>query len=321
MNADLPGSPRPQTTPQPDDPLGANRSEVFSTEYSSGEFPYLPPTTDSAATEVVGLNVVIDPPTLRVEPSGCLVEGEVRPGEIDKNGVAAPGAGTAWPSMLLFSYASAVTLALVWILWTGRRLPPSRVEIDEPPRSAPEIPSDFGAWDVSTDDAPPAPLPPQNLTSLGEPIRLGSVELTPLVVERRALDLFRAIDPEDSRQSRKPSLLLRVRLKNLSADRTFAPLELSSVRECLGIRNETFLESERGRIGMYPLALESEWSIVGQRLPSLGPGESAETFLATAAITEDKLGEALTWYARLRVTSHQTDVVGVTFARNEIVDE
>jgi hypothetical protein len=145
--------------------------------------------------------------------------------------------------------------------------------------------------------------------------------MTPLGVERHALDLFRSIAPEDSRQSRKPSLLLRIRLKNISADHTFLPLELSSVRECPGIRNETFLESERGKIGMYPLALESEWSLAGQEFPRLGPGESVETFLATAAVPEDTLGEVLIWYARLRVTPHQTDVVGVRFTQSEIVDE
>jgi hypothetical protein len=165
-------------------------------------------------------------------------------------------------------------------------------------------------------DSPP--LPERNLTSLGEPIRLGSVEFTPLSVERETVTLVHTIDPEERRQARGQSLILRVRLKNLSDNRTFAPLEPASVRENLAIRNETFVESDRGKVGMYPLVLQSEWSLADQSFPKLPPGESAETLIATAPIDDTTLGEQMAWRIRLRVSPHQTDIVGVTFSRDEI---
>lgn len=234
-----------------------------------------------------------------------------------------PAAGAPWSALLLLSYASAVTLALAWVLWTGRRLPPPRAEteISAPIAAASETATSDEPLEAGDDEASLPPLPSQNLTSLGEPVRLGSVEVTPLGVERRKLELLRAVDPGEARQTRIPSLLLRVRLKNVSPEWTFAPLEPSAVRECLGLPSETFVESERGKIGMYPLALQSEWALAGQEFPSLDPGESAETFLATAATPDDRLGDSLIWYARLRVSPHQTDVLGVRFSRTEIIDE
>ena len=34
-------------------------------------------------------------------------------------------------------------------------------------------------------------------------------------------------------------------------------------------------------IGLFPLAIDSEWSIVGQEFPVLKPGESTETMIAS----------------------------------------
>lgn len=320
MNADFPTSSGIQSTPHPDDPDPMVPKDV-PTEGSSGAFPFLPPSNESVSTDVGALNLVLDPPTLQEERPGGLVGGEGRRCEFDTDSLTAPAIGTSWTSRLLRSYASAATLALVWLLWTGRRLPPARVEFDDHRFSAPDLSPPADSLEVPTVVEPSPPLPPQNLTSVGEPIRLGGVEVMPLGVVRRTLDLLRSVDPEDWRQTPKPVLVLRVRLRNVSANQTFSPLEVSSVRECPGVRNETFLESERGRVGMYPLAMESEWALAGQDFPSLAPGESTETFLATAPIAADKLGETLTWRTRLRVSPHQTDVVGVTFSTSEIVDE
>jgi hypothetical protein len=321
MNADLPTSSGAQSTPHPDEPPDEPTPEDFRIEYSSGEFPFLPPSNESVSTDVGALNLVFDSPTLREERPGGLIGAEGQPREFETYALAAPTVGSSWSSILLRSYASAVTLALVWLLWTGRRLPPSRVDLDDHRYSEPDLSRATDPTEVPTVVEPRPLLPPQNLTSMGEPIRLGSVEVMPLGVERRVLDLLRSVDPEDWRQTPKPVLVLRVRLRNVSTDRTFSPLEVSSVRECPGIRNETFLESERGRVGMYPLAMESEWALAGQEFPNLAPGESTETFLATAPVAADKLGEILTWYTRLRVSPHQTDVVGVMFSESEIVDE
>ena len=75
------------------------------------------------------------------------------------------------------------------------------------------------------------------------------------------------------------------------------------------------------RIELFPLAVESEWSIVGQDFRELGPGESMEALIVSAP---DALGlkeEEMTWRVRLRTGINETDVLGVRIADREIRPE
>ena len=74
---------------------------------------------------------------------------------------------------------------------------------------------------------------------------------------------------------------VRLQLKNLSNDESFAPFDHElRARPPNGGMPEMFLETEGGgRVGPYPLAPESEWSIAGQSFAPLKPGQSAETVL------------------------------------------
>ncbi|MBY0228438.1 MAG: hypothetical protein K2W96_04070 [Gemmataceae bacterium] len=68
------------------------------------------------------------------------------------------------------------------------------------------------------------PLPEHLHTTLGKPLRVGDLEVTPLGVERRKVAVF-------SEGSEKPepcsgdSLVLRLRLKNLAGDYSFTPID------------------------------------------------------------------------------------------------
>jgi hypothetical protein len=75
---------------------------------------------------------------------------------------------------------------------------------------------------------------------------------------------------------------MTLRIKNLSADKTFAPIEDAFVRTPDRGPPDSFIETPEGTLDLYPLALSSEWRIVGQENRPLKPGESMETLLAGA---------------------------------------
>ena len=83
----------------------------------------------------------------------------------------------SWPLLLVSSYASALTLALGFILWTGWGL--SRPDFS--PSSGP-VPGSNGASPsrgASLTGDVLLPLPAPNVTDLGRLVRLGELEVTP----------------------------------------------------------------------------------------------------------------------------------------------
>jgi hypothetical protein len=66
------------------------------------------------------------------------------------------------------------------------------------------------------------------------------------------------------------------------------------------------------------LAVDSEWSIVGQKFTVLEPGKSVETLIASEPGAADRLTDLMTWHIRLRVAPYRTDVLGVRFNKNDV---
>jgi hypothetical protein len=226
-----------------------------------------------------------------------------------------------WPVILLASYASAVTLALFWLILTGR------VRGRDVPAPA-TIPTDSRPDLAHRDDRSKAlKVPEDRLTSMGQPLRVGSLEITPLglKVGRVTLEHVSSGDEPRTRATRdggKGVLRLRVRLRNLSKDATFAPLDATFVREPDRGLPDSYLETGRGEfIDAYPLAAQSEWSIVGQTFPQLGPGQSAETVVVSAPDAIERVADPMTWRLRFRVGPDRTEAIGLRFARHEIERE
>jgi len=227
----------------------------------------------------------------------------------------------SWPMILLASYASAMTIACSLLVLNGRTrgwvevrdtLPTdSRPDLEQHPEGAPKV-------------LPVAPVAEDHLTSIGQTLRLGSLEFTPVSIEvgRVALEHL----PASSRAARSDggsdALLLSVRFHNLSQEAVFAPLEAAFVREPDRGLPDSFIECGNGeRIEIYRLAMQSEWAIVGQSFPELKPGETAETLVVS---TTDALAHAanpMTWRLRLRTGPERVEVVGVRFGVHEIVRE
>jgi hypothetical protein len=228
-----------------------------------------------------------------------------------------PEPGLPWFSLLLLFYSSVVTLALTWIFWTGRvfkspELPPanSHQPVAEPVSKAPE----------PTKNVPLLPsIPPENVAGLGQTIRIGELEVTPIAIVVAPVDLVRSIDPADWRREEADSLVLRLRLTNVSVNQVFAPLEQAFVRDQTSPLDRSMIAGPSGAtIGLYPLANDSEWSIQGQEFPTLKPNESAETIIATETGAAGRLTGELTWRVRLRIGAYRTDMVGVRFHQEDL---
>jgi hypothetical protein len=221
-----------------------------------------------------------------------------------------------WALLVLMSYSSAVTLALTWALWTGR----SFRSAEPPPANTSQTEAEPVPKVVNS--SPVGVLPPlaaENVASLGKMIRIGGVEVTPMGIKVTRLDLVRSIEPIRRRREKLASLVLRLRLKNISKNDTFAPLELRFVREQASTLDRSMIATSPGQaINLFPLAVDSEWSIVGQKFTELEPGESVETLIASEPGAADRLTDLMTWHIRLRIAPYRTDVLGVRFNKDDV---
>jgi hypothetical protein len=248
--------------------------------------------------------LTFDPPPARLESSDDAMEalGELEPG------------GARWPLILLGSYASALTLALLWLILTGR------VRGREPAAPA-TLPTDSRPDLIQApirSERPP--IAPDRLTTIGRPIRVGSLELTPLGVRVGRVTLVHAIaGRRQTRPGGSNALSLRLRLRNLSVKDPLIPLEREDVREPDRGLPASFLETaEVGTIDVFPLAAQSEWSIEGQSFPRLEPGEQAETVIVSEPDALGRVADPLTWRMRVHTGPDREDVIGVRFGVDEI---
>jgi hypothetical protein len=220
----------------------------------------------------------------------------------------------SWRLVLLGSYASAVTLACLWLLWQGR------TRNDAGGRDGIAADSRFERGlraDRSRVLPPLAPLPDDHVTTLGKPLRIGQLEFTPLEMTTGAVLLVRkGLDADgEQRDGGQGALILRVRLHNLSSDQVFAPLDEAFLRTRDREAPDSLIETgARTRLALYPLAVESELSIVGQEFRELRPGESFETTVVSEKDADENATGDLMWRLRVRTSAARTDVVGVRVA-------
>jgi hypothetical protein len=221
-----------------------------------------------------------------------------------------------WTHLLLLTYSSALTMAMTWMIWQGGLRRPPRPEPDQAEAS------DVDATTITRPTEPVGTIPPipsENITTLGKSVRLGELEVTPLSIILMPLTLVRSIEPSTERRIEESSLVMKLKLSNLSKVHAFTPLESAFLRDPISPRDRSYLETVTGgKIRPYPLALDSEWSILGQEFPELKPGESLETIIASEPSTPDRFASEMTWRVRLRIGSYRTDVLGVRFTDKDV---
>ena len=218
--------------------------------------------------------------------------------------------------VLLASYASALTLAILWLGLSGR-WSSHRPEADPDVFSIhPGIRADH-----SRRVDRPEPLAPGRSTALGEPIRLGSLELTPLDIAARPVTLeYQRVDGRrEVRRGGEDALWLRLRLRNVSEDLVFAPLDEAFLREPDQGLPVCFIElGDLERIYTYPLAVESEWAIEGQEFRDLKPGEVFEAEVVSRPDALDRLTGPATWRLRVRTGLDRLETIGIRFDPGQV---
>jgi hypothetical protein len=134
----------------------------------------------------------------------------------------------------LISYALLATVAVVMLWYRMQQAPPP------PPNPLDNLPS----FDPNDDEhsthlklnqrmsrirsgmdvkKATSPLLPQRITRLGEKLRVGDLEITPVKVDREVVSVIsKGSQPEPCRA---PSLVLRLKLKNISSNVVFQPMD------------------------------------------------------------------------------------------------
>jgi dethiobiotin synthetase len=227
--------------------------------------------------------------------------------------------GTPWLNVLLLSYASAVTIACLW-LWMHRG--PAETTADDDLNVPVDTRPDPGYRADRTARVEPAPpLPADHLTTLGKPLRVGALELIPLDVRKGKVTLVvQGFDgSKKTSDGGDDALHLRVRLRNVSDVLIFAPLDEAFVRDRDRELPDSFIEAEDGeRIYPYRLPVASERAILGQTFRELKPGEAMETAIVSDTAAGDRAEGQLTWRLRLRTGDRTTDMLGVRFDADQI---
>ncbi|WP_437186065.1 hypothetical protein SH668x_003193 [Planctomicrobium sp. SH668] len=250
----------------------------------------------SAAT-VAGAFAGMDQPTSRPNQAAT---GQPSPEQV---------APTSSPShlkwVLLVSYASAVTLALLAsIFLLGGR--------SHQLESLPDIPNQKP--DELTYVPAHIKLPDGHTLHLGESRRFGNILVEPLEIEQsRAEFVHYSGDTFRKREPTQPLWKLKLRLTNLSPEQGIAPFDRELILRWVtnskfkhDLSNNYIAEAgtkirDAQELPLYRLPVSSDWDMVGQELGKvLSPGASYETYLTSSDEGLDQLPENLVWRFQFR---------------------
>jgi len=240
--------------------------------------------------------------------------------------------------MLVVSYASAVTIAFIWLLLNRSTADLSLPDIDPPKNKDGKI-----AYRLVPEEAE---LPAGNILRLGQTARYGNVEVTPLKVTRGPLEFVHYKDAKRTLPSSAPVLKLWLKFSNVSKDQAFAPIDKKLMYTQLpdrknpgSLRSNNFLcrVEEKTRTGervlVYPLSITSEFDVKGQQLEvdlaprEIQPGEEMTTFIPSDSENLSQLEGDLVWRVHIRKGHNPksgrgvTTIVEVMFSSDDVQEE
>jgi hypothetical protein len=241
--------------------------------------------------------------------------------------------------LILVSYASAMTLVCLWLLWqivTGTH----QLESLEDPAeaAAPNGKKIVQLYQVNME------LPDGHLLRLGESRRFGNILVEPMKVTRGPLKFVHFSSDEaalaPSPEPTAPTLKLWLRLENLSDDQTIAPLDrlmlydnrVFSEENFEDFRGNTFVcrASDKRKGGklfyVYNLNTDDSWDLRDQPLEPLAPGGNCETYIPSSLGDIDQLKGDLVWRVHVRkgysAAEHGvTTLIEINFHSDEIQNE
>lgn len=220
--------------------------------------------------------------------------------------------------IIVASYASAVTIVLLYMILFGRA---SALE------SLPDLkPRTNKNGDISWDYNPPKnDVAPGHVLYLGQSQRFGNVRVTPVKVTRGRLKFEHYTGQAgNAREPSNPVLKLWVKFENVSRNQTFAPLDshLLFTRDSQNmgqvIRANGFLAVESNRKSaklltyFFDMPVHSEFRVIGQKLgQEVAPGETLQTFIPSEEDAVSLSGD-LVWRFQMRKGYNPGSLRGVT---------
>jgi hypothetical protein len=240
--------------------------------------------------------------------------------------------------LLVFMYASAITLLCMYLIWTR----PGTADLpDLSPKISPKGKKNAGVTLLQY--VPPLiAIPAANVLRLGETQRFGSLRVTPLAVTRGSVEFcFYKPDVNETRAPEGPVLKLHLRFENISTDQDFVPLDpqLVFTKEPVKKRYGAFTANnfvcnvaERSQLEkhvyIFDMPDHSNWLMKGQNLDrAIAPGESFECFIPTTTEQIETLSGDLVWRVHFRKGYNPNSFRGVTtlievlFRSADIIDE
>ena len=207
--------------------------------------------------------------------------------------------------ILLLSYASAVTLALIYLLWSRGVGDQQRHQLEDLRDPVDEQ----GTVRIYRRDAD---LPPGHVLTLGEVRRFGAIQVEPLRVTQGPIEFQHFSGDRRKKMPNSPPVLkLWLRFTNLSTSQKIAPLDALLLykrqmnREGTMVANTFVCRTDAQASGpvvfSFPAALNSEWDMDDQSLGrELEPGESIDTYIPSDSDGLDQLSGQLVWRFQLR---------------------
>ena len=220
-------------------------------------------------------------------------------------------------------YTAAITLVLLFLLFTGRIQLSANHPLESLPDVRPLAPNEFQP--VQED----VRLPEGHDLGLGESRRFGDVLVTPVKVSRAPLEFqdFLSGKPEP-KLTTTPALRLHLKFENLAADIAFPPFDAALMSHRfqpeaseLSILANSFLsvppdaqnEFPR-RLLHYPQTMDSNFVLTGQNAGKVvAPGESLETWVATVPLPDGwSHSGPMRWRVQFRKGINRKSRFGVT---------
>ncbi|MFK7820702.1 MAG: hypothetical protein AB8G99_18435 [Planctomycetaceae bacterium] len=228
--------------------------------------------------------------------------------------------------LLIASYASAVTIALAWLLFSGRTHPLESLP-DVRTLAADEL--EFVGLNT--------PLPAGHTLALNETRRFGDVLITPLRVTREPIEFEHYENKSATRPPTGNVLKLWIKFENLADDVAFPPYDTALMSRRVRVEGDTFdakantflCSADQPRtlenvVLNYEHQFDSEWNIAQQPTQPLSPGSQLTTFAASAEEIP-KLNGDLVWRIQFRKGINRstrrgvTTLVDITFKATDIL--
>ena len=234
--------------------------------------------------------------------------------------------------LVVGSYASAITIVLIYLLAAGRAHQLESLPDLKPPMKKGEVATTFYS--------PKNDLPSGHVLKLGQSQRFGSVRVTPVRVTRGPVKFAHYSGKSIlERTDTQPLLKLWLKFENVSLDQTFSPLDdlLIFKRSTKNLGEKVFANNFlvaaenrkllRSIFHVYDMPPHSEFAMIGQKLDTeLPPGETWQTFVPSEEEAVGLKGD-LVWRVQIRKGYHPQSLHGVTtlidvvFNSNDIADD